>query len=175
MTLRARWILTGAAALVVTSAAFYLTFVERPERLYALAASDHHREVVNREPQKWAENPFDIGNLAHAQSVPGPVMLSVTPAGYRIDRAKICRLNDHIFFHVVYQNHGAEFSVFFGKGDSRPLSGSLLGTVKGKNIYGADMGGDHVAYFRTSQLTALFVAAQSGEALSMARLAAASL
>jgi len=172
---RARWILAGAAALLVTASAFYLTLVGRPVRLYALAAMDHRREVVNKEPQKWANNPFDIGNLAHAQAVPPPVVLSLSPAGYRIDRGKLCRLNDHIFLHLVYQNHGAEFSVYFGKGDSQPLTGTLLGTVNGKRVYGADVEGDHVAYFRTPELTAIFIAAQSGEALSMARLAAGSL
>ena len=172
---RARWAVTSAAALVVTGAAFYLTFVGRPVRMYGLAALDHRREVVNKEPQKWATNPFDIGNLGKTQNVPPKVVLSLSPAGYRIDRAKLCNLNDRLFLHIVYQNHGAEFSVYLGKGASQPFTGKPQGVINGKTIFEADVEGDHVAYFRTPELTAMFVASQAGEALSMARLAAAAL
>jgi anti-sigma factor RsiW len=101
-----RWML--AAAVLIAAVVGYRML--RPESLYADAARDHRQEVTDRQPRHWRTDPAEIEKLAARYQLRDVV--SLAPAGYRLEHAKMCGLDGKPALHLVYSNGVQEVSVF---------------------------------------------------------------
>ena len=145
----ARWmaLTAGIAALFLAGTFGYRKFAEvQSTKLCADAAQDHIREVVRGQPRRWLSDLKAIEQLAERNGLPGSSVAAFAPSGYRLERAKLCRLDGHIFLHLVYTENGREFSTYLRRE-----------TTPGKAPTVSDTAGEHVAYVRTSQVTAMVV------------------
>jgi len=169
-----RWLFTaaGIAAVILAAVLGVRAFSPHNMPVYTAAALDHRLEIVDGQPRKWFTDRAAIDALAGQEGVSDSMISAIAPAGYRLAKGKLCRLDGRVFLHLVYAsavdaNASASFSVFL----RRPESGS---GVNGKRIYTEARGAEHVAGFEGRQLSALIVTEQSGDtALRLARSTAA--
>jgi anti-sigma factor RsiW len=162
-----------AATLLAAFLGYRAAIAWGTSRVCADAAEDHRAEVVERHHRTWLRDPLAIVNLAERNGVPPPTVLALAPAGYHLELGKLCRLDGRVFLHLVYAREGREFSTFLRRRDFQLLVGAKRETAAGKSLYQADDRGEHIAYFQTRQLTAMFVSDQSSDAsLTAARFAA---
>jgi len=156
-------VLTAASVILLAGGLLYRSFVAPPiPRIFADAARDHQREVVDRQVRKWRSAAAEIESLARQQGLaPNAVP---APAGYRLDRARLCRLDGSVFLHLVYTDGAREMSVFLRprKGDAAPLRSQVVGT-------------EHVVAVQSAGATVVCVAEETRAALELARSAAAAL
>jgi anti-sigma factor RsiW len=151
----------GIAATVILGAILYraATYVAP---VCADAAEDHRQEVVGHERRKWVAQPEQVSALASrlgmSESAPAAI------DGYRLEHAKLCRLDGRIFLHAVYSDGSREFSLFLRQPDSHPSPVRITSS-----------GGEQVAAFETAHVTAMIVADRSADAAEFARSAAAAL
>lgn len=165
LRMRRIWVAAGVAAMLVAGT-FIVRVVDRSRAeanlVCAAAAQDHLREVLNHEPRTWASQPEKVGALAAriqmSESAPAAI------EGYRLEHAKLCRLNGRIFLHAVYSNGSHEFSLFLRQPDSHPSSVRVTGS-----------GGEEVAAFETSHVAGMIVTDHASEAAHLAQSAAAAL
>jgi anti-sigma factor RsiW len=171
-----RWFRIAAAMVAMILAGvlgYRVLYVSNSNRLCSDAARDHDTEVTRRQHRTWLSDPQAIANLAQRSGVRGALVTALAPVGYRLQHAKLCRLDGRVFLHLVYSRGAGEFSIYLRPADSTPLTGPVRETVAGKLLHETDAGFDHIASFQTSQLTAVFVTDQSSDGiLSVARLAA---
>ena len=132
-------------------------------KVYADAAIDHRREVVERQHRNWIVNQTAVASLASQRGLPASVIPALAGPGYRFEKGKICRLNGLLFLHLVYTDGAEEFSVFLSPHDARE---------KPDAVRFADVGGEHLGIVETPRTTAFFVANNSSTARSLARSAA---
>jgi anti-sigma factor RsiW len=152
-----------AAALMVA----WIVFARSTPHVYAEAAEDHRREVVEREARHWTLENTAMDAMAQGQGVSPAGIHAPETAGYRLQRARLCRLNGSVYLHLVYSDGAREFSLFLRHRDREP---ALEPSNAGHH------GAEHLAAFRTSALTAVVVSDQSGEdALRLAGIAARAL
>src|SRR5690349_4765987 len=71
------------------------------------AVRDHRIEVIESSPRRWLDNPAALQALAAKQGLPVP-----KPAGYQLERGKLCRLQGRIFLHLVYSDGSHEASLY---------------------------------------------------------------
>jgi anti-sigma factor RsiW len=164
-----RWLLAmaGVAALVTAAVVGIRAFPARPKPVYAAAALDHRREIVEGQPRKWLTDRASIQALAARQGVSSTGIAAVAPAGYRLVEGKLCRLDGHVFLHLVYAKGLANFSVFLRRPDGKAPVGT------DREILVATQGAEHIAGFDDTQLSALIVTEQSANAaLNLAQSAA---
>jgi hypothetical protein len=133
---RSRWWLAIAAMLVVAFVGYRMF---APDECTD-AATDHRREVVNREPRKWREDPAEIQQLANRQGVAVAI-----PAGYRVVRGKLCKLDGRVFLHLVVSDGARELSLYL-----RPRGRD----ERAREVY---VGRARVAGFSTDRVTGLVV------------------
>jgi anti-sigma factor RsiW len=162
-----RRVLTGglvaASALVTATFLLYRSFIGSPApRVFAAAAEDHRREVVERQAKKWRSAADEIESLARRQALPANAIPALAAAGYRLDRARLCRLDGNVFLHLVYTDGAREMSVFLRpqKGDATPLRAT-------------DLGPEHVVAVQSDSLVVVCVAEESRAAFNLARSAVA--
>jgi hypothetical protein len=122
-------------------------FAPARRSLYAAAAHDHRREVVLHEHRSWKTDRASVEELAAREGVAPAAVFSLAPQGYRLDRAKFCRLAGHLYLHLVYSNGGEEFSLFLSQSDGAAPEG----------VRGIDLAPERLAVFRTSRIDALVV------------------
>jgi anti-sigma factor RsiW len=153
-----RWMPVTAAAVLLIAAVMGYRML-RPERLYADAAFDHRQEVMEHQPRRWHTDPAEIDKLAAHYELADVAALA--PAGYRLERAKMCGIDGQPALHLVYTNGAQEVSVFVRRGGGmEPVSAHSVGP-------------EHLARFRTARHEAVIVTAgSSGECLQFARFAA---
>lgn len=172
-----RWVtapLSIAAALLLLAAG-YLLLPGRVAPVYADAASDHRMEVVDQQPRRWVTDPAGVMALAQKQGIPGSVPLALAP-GYRLERAKICWLNDRAFLHLVYSDGTGEFSLYLRPREGGLLPGAIRGIANGRLLHASSSGAESVSSFETSQLTAVVVTDQpAGAAQRFARTVSAAI
>jgi anti-sigma factor RsiW len=157
--------LTAAGVVLTAGLILYRSFgPPNVPRVFADAAQDHRREVVDRQVKKWRTAADDIEALARRQGLPVNALPALAAAGYRLDRARLCRLDGNVFMHLVYTDGAREMSVFLRpqKGDAVPLRA-------------ADLGPQHVVAVQSGGTSVLCVAEESRAALNLARSAAAAL
>jgi anti-sigma factor RsiW len=132
--------------------------------IFADAAKDHHREVIEKRVKKWRSEADEIAALAHRQGIPASAISALAAAGYRLDRARMCRLDGGMFMHLVYTDGTREMSVFLRprKGDAIPLRAE-------------DVGVEHVVAVQSGSLAVVCVSEESRAAMNLARSAAAAL
>lgn len=155
--------LVAAGVLVAAALLLYRSFIAPPvPRVFADAAQDHRREVVERQVKKWRSAAVEIESLARGQGLPLNTIPALASAGYRLDRARLCRLDESVFLHLVYTDGKREMSVFLQprKGDPAPMRAEDLGT-------------EQVVSVQSGDLKAVCVAEESSAALKLARSAAA--
>lgn len=154
-----QWMLVAIAAMLLIGT-FWGYRMLRPERLYRDAALDHRQEVVEHQPRHWRTDPAEIGTLAARYDLADVAALS--PAGYRLEHAKMCGIDGRPALHLVYTNGAQEVSVFVRQGGgSEPIRAQSVGS-------------ERLARFRTARHEAVVVTAgSSGECLQFARVVAA--
>lgn len=152
---------------------FYLTLNRADETVYADAADDHVQEVVRKRPLKgWRESPDEIEALAAAQLGDAKAVRRLEFSGFRLTRARVCKLAGERYLHLVYRNEGREFSVYLRRNNSE-LPGAVNETANGCDLRLKSENGFEVAGFQTASLTALIVSdLQRAENLQLAREAA---
>ncbi len=155
------WVIIAAtaAAVLIASVLGYRTL--RPERLFSDAAQDHRMEVVEHQPRRWRTDPAEIGKLAARYGLSN---VSV-PAGYRLERAKMCGLDGKPALHLVYTYGVQEFSVFVVK---------RTGAIN-KNPHIVSVGEDRLAAFQTERLEVIATGGSRDECLQFASVAASAL
>ena len=157
----------AAAAVLVAAFFIYRAIPNGPlPRVYADAAEDHRDEVIQRQPRRWLTDQERISELAARRGVSSTLLTSLAPAGYHLDRARVCSLNGRSYLHVVYSaaDGAQEYSAFLRKRDGENLPGRVRTTVSGKQIHVANEGKDHVAAVQSSQFTAFIVTDLPGDA-----------
>jgi len=151
-----------AAGIVLATGFLFYRFVAPPVSVLAKAAvSDHRREVVEKRVKRWRSAPADIDALIHRQGIPATALQSLAAAGYRLDRARLCRLDGNIYLHLVYTDGSREMSVFL-----RPRKGEAV------PLHAENMGSQHVVAVQSASMTVVCVAEESQAATSLARSAA---
>jgi len=154
--------LTAASVILLAGVLIYRS---KPIPLvFADAAQDHRREVVDRQTRKWRSSAGEIDALAQRQGLPSNAIPALAAAGYRLDRARLCRLDGSVYLHLVYTDGASEMSVFLQprKGDPVPLRAE-------------DLGREHVVAVQSRSTAVVCVAEESRAALSLARSAVAAL
>lgn len=145
-TQRRRLIVAGiAAALAVTAVLYWVT--ARPNPVFAAAAHDHRVELVQKQPRKWATDPAAIVQLAGRAGLNGETAIAFAPAGYRLQRARLCLLNGRLFLHVVYAGADGNFSFYLRRADPAASTRVQSGSLEGAQVAG----------FQHQALTAILV------------------
>jgi anti-sigma factor RsiW len=165
-----RWrrvsIATGIAAMLAVGIVVYprvYHVVTRDSAVYAAAAQDHRREVVDHERRTWISQTEQVDALAARQGISAPPPASI--AGFHLEHGKLCRLNGHLFLHLVYANGHRDFSLFLRQPDSTDVAADRV----------ADVGNECVAGFKTARTAGLVVTTEARDAAEIARTAAAAL
>ena len=164
----------AVAAIVVMGVLGSQVLLTRPSTpLCNDAAADHREEVINASYRAWRTTVPEIQVLADRPGVTVPLS---APPGYRLERGKLCRLEGHVYLHLVYTNGAQEFSLFLRQRGAELPPGPAKDIANGRPLYTADRGHEHVAFLQTDRLTALIVTDQSSDAaLQLARFAASTL
>ncbi len=174
---RNRWTTAamGIAAAFLLAAAGLLLIPGRVAQVYADAAEDHQSEVVDHAPRPWSSDPAKIESLARAEGISTAIPVALA-SGYRLERGKICFLDDRRYLHLAYTDGTHEFSLFLRTRDGEKIGAPIRGLANGRLLRECASGGDHLASFRTSHLTAVVATEQSAAAsLQYAKLASAAI
>jgi anti-sigma factor RsiW len=155
--------LAMAAGLVATIAAGFTYWQVAGEvpKVYAAALRDHHRELVEKQPRRWVSELAAVELLATEQGVAAQLLGRLMPAGYRLERGKMCRLNGRAFLHLVYEHEGGQVSLFLRREADE----------QGKR-YSSEAGGDHLAGVQAGGLSVVYVTDGADEAQRLAAQAA---
>jgi anti-sigma factor RsiW len=122
-----------AAGVVAVLLAWYILFpAMQAPRLLVVAAGDHRREVVEREPKRWRSAAEEIMQLARRQGIGLTGLWNL--GNYRLDRARLCRLEGHIFLHLVYVSGAQQVSVFLRRHDGAAGNGVRLVSAGGEQL-----------------------------------------
>ncbi len=159
-------ILAGIAAMLVIGIVVYRA-ATRVAPLYAAAAQDHRREVIDHERRNWVSEPAQVSALASRLGISETAPASID--GYRLEHAKLCRLNGRVFLHAVYSDGSREFSLFLRQPDSSRQPDSHASPLRITRS-----GSEQIAAFETAHVTAMIVTDRSGAA-QFAQAAAAAL
>ena len=160
--MRRVWIAASVAAMLVV--AFFVSRAGAGSKaVFAAAAQDHRREVIDHEKRTWFSQRDQLDALAARQGLSTAAPAAI--AGYHMEHAKLCRLNGRIFLHVVYSDGSREFSLFLRQPDSQGLT----------KVHLASSGGEQVAAFDTAHASAMIVTDRASDAAEFARIAAAAL
>jgi anti-sigma factor RsiW len=163
----------GIAAILLAGSLGYRTLFPTQPRILADAARDHRNEVLRHQQRTWLSDPKRIADLAQRNGIPPSFAATLVPPGYRLVKAKLCRLDGRTFLHLVYAQGAPEFSAYLRPLDTKAPSGVVRETATGKLSRDADIDHEHVASFENGKLTVIFVTDQSGvAAMSLARFAA---
>jgi anti-sigma factor RsiW len=115
-----RWVLPAAAVAAAVIAAFVLVNNHRHHvadqaafaKVLSDAARDHTFEIVKGVPRRWRTDPLDIAMIENIQGVSDADVKALEATGYKLQRAKICRLGGTPYMHLVYAKDDREFSVY---------------------------------------------------------------
>jgi hypothetical protein len=161
-----RWI-SAAAGVAAALVVGWILFARSTPPVYADAAEDHRREVIEQQARHWTFENTAMDAMARGQGVSPVGIHALETAGFRLQRLKLCRLNGSVYLHLVYSDGAQEFSLFLKHDD-----GESAAEAADAGHHGAE----HLAAFRTSGLTAVVVSDQSGDkALRLAEIAARAL
>lgn len=169
---RGKWIgAAGVAALFAIAVGGYWFLPNRgPAAMCADAARDHRVEVVERQRRNWLTDAAAVDALAARRGLSAAAAETMAPAGYRLERGKLCRLGGRVFLHLVYSNGVREFSFYLR--DSAPTE-TFPGTARAIGALNLNLGAEHVAQAPSPRFTALVVTDESQDAAGeIARFAA---
>lgn len=163
---RAVFSAAGAAALALVTFAGWNVIATRNNTVptvYADAAQDHYDEVVKRYPRGWLTAPAEINAFVKEHAGDASVIPALAPAGYHIDRVRLCELEVSNYVHLVYTDGEHDISFFIRQQDGEKLTGPAVLKVKGTPIHAEQSEGLYVAGFQSSQYTILVVTGLSQE------------
>jgi len=80
--------------------------------IVADAVRDHTAELVHRVPRRWRADASEITTIEKSQGIQDEDVKALEATGYKLQRAKICRLGGAPWIHLVYARDGREFSVY---------------------------------------------------------------
>jgi hypothetical protein len=160
---RGKWIAAAglAAMLAIAMGGYWFMPNRGPAAMCADAAMDHRAEVIEHQRRNWLADAAAIDALAARRGLSTPAAEAMAPAGYRLERGKLCRLGGRVFLHLVYSNGAREFSFYLR--DSAP-SGPFPGSARAMGALNFELGSEHVAQVRSLRFTALVVTDESQEA-----------
>jgi anti-sigma factor RsiW len=148
---------------LATIAATRMWFHPAPLQVCSDAARDHLREIVQREPRRWTSDVGGIDALGRRAGVSTAHIAAQSISGYQLERGKLCRLDGHVFLHLVYSDGIREFSLFLGSAGSADGSGG---------VYVSDSGGEHAATLQSGNERLIVVTGESSTAArDLARIA----
>lgn len=150
-------------AIMFVSSFAFLPSSQTPLTIYRDAADDHRAEVVEHTKLRWAQDDTSILALLNTVGATEEVTRQITPAGYHLDRARICRLLSHRYVHLVYTNGQREVSYFLRAREGEELTGKPILTVNGKSVYMDTIRDLSVAGFQTANVTVLLVSDEPGQ------------
>jgi len=131
---RLAWPAFAVAAAAVAAAVLATAPKHTPANpaIFADAARDHAVEVIRKGPRHWRTEPAEISALETAQGISATEVQAVEATGYRLQRAKICRLGGKAYLHLVYAQAGREFSVYMRvrSDSSLPDDASAAGSLQ---------------------------------------------
>jgi anti-sigma factor RsiW len=106
---RRRWLMAGAAA---AAAIVGLLFVPNSPRIYADAARDHQKEVVEKQPRHWRTGAGEIGGLTVRVGLSYAQAAALAPAGFQLERARFCALGGQAVLHLVFGDGTRDYSLY---------------------------------------------------------------
>jgi anti-sigma factor RsiW len=157
-----RWLGIGAVAAALLLAAVGAAYLLRPAapapRWFAVAAIDHHDEVIEGQPRRWRTDPLEIERVASQSGLSLTQARGMAAAGFSLERAKICGLDGQRMLHLVFSDGRQRYSVYVSPHQSvqEPVRVERRGT-------------EEVAGFETGRYRAAVVSA--GAAADCAKLA----
>ncbi|HEX4002683.1 MAG TPA: zf-HC2 domain-containing protein [Candidatus Acidoferrales bacterium] len=173
---RRQWFVAAvaiAAVLLLAVAGYRGLISPHVAPVYADAAQDHQREVVNQVPREWLSDRAAIKALAQGQGIEAAAPFALSSGPYHLERARLCFLDGLIFLHVVYTDGTREFSVYFRARGEQSLPGAAHEIDSGHILHCSTLDAEQVASLQTKSLTVVVVSDRySGDALQVARLAA---
>jgi anti-sigma factor RsiW len=111
-----RWLIPGAAVAAAIAAAILPLISPRgtpvDPAIMADAARDHTTEVVKQALRRWRTDASDIAALEIAQGISDSDVKALESTGYKLQRAKVCRLGGKPYMHLVYSKGSREYSVY---------------------------------------------------------------
>jgi hypothetical protein len=97
----------------------------------------------------------------------------LAPGEYHLERAKLCRLDGHVFLHAVYRSERNSVSVYLRASASPKLPGRLANVLNGRSVFEAERKGEYIASLGAAGVTAIIVSNSSEQtAMSFAGSAA---
>ena len=134
----------------------------QPIQLCSDAGRDHLREIVRQEPRRWTPDRAGIDTLAQRVGVSTATITGFSARGYQLERGRLCRLDGHVFLHLVYSNGTRRFSMFLAPG----------GGSHGDGLFTTDVGGERIASVHSDRQRAVVVTEESSDAArALARIA----
>ena len=158
--------LGGMAALLAVTLVAFLALrpsASLPLTIYRDAADDHRAEVVEHMKLRWAQDDASILNLLKTVGATEELTQQITPAGFHLERARVCKLLSHRYVHLVYTDGTREVSYFLRSREGEELTGKPVVTVNGKAVYLDSVRDLSVAGFQTQDVTVLLVSDEPKE------------
>lgn len=129
-----------------------------PPQWYAGAALDHRIEVIDGQPRRWQSSDAELARLARLNGLQLEQVTALAPAGYRLERARICGIHGERMLHLVFSNGARRYSIFVS-----PHAGPT------ETVRTVRRGAENVAGFETGHFRGLVVS--DGSAAECAELA----
>ena len=126
---------------------------------FTAAGRDHHAEVIDQQPRRWRTDRASINDLAAKQGLPVSAIVAFSQDGFRLEQAKLCRLDNLTYVHLVYTSGTKRFSLFL----RRPAEQDK-GAPNHDSIDTANLGAEHLAAFHHGPLSAIIVTDEPGDA-----------
>jgi anti-sigma factor RsiW len=89
--------------------------------IFADAVRDHTAELIHHAPRRWRADPSEVTAIEKSQGIEDADVKALEATGYRLQRAKICRLGGAPWIHLVYARDGREFSVYLRVRESQSV------------------------------------------------------
>ncbi|HVW10172.1 MAG TPA: zf-HC2 domain-containing protein [Bryobacteraceae bacterium] len=119
-----RWAIPGllAAAALIAMVLWRAPKAPQPAPpIFADAARDHTAELINHVPRRWRADPSEIAVIEKSQGIEDADVKALEATGYKLERARICRLGGAPWIHLVYARDGREFSVYMRVNGDHPV------------------------------------------------------
>lgn len=132
--------------------------VRRETALYRAAVADHIKDLVHAEQRPgWQSSPAEISAFAALIAGSADIPERVAPAGYRLVKARACRLGGSNFGHFIYERDGREVSVFVRR-EHGVLRGPTVHVERDVPIRGYAVNAFETAAFQANAFTVVVVA-----------------
>jgi anti-sigma factor RsiW len=152
---RRRWAMAAAAAVILAISGYALL---TSNRVLREAALDHRLEVGLHQPRRWRTGEAEVAKLAARYSLTDPSALA--PAGFHLEKAKMCGLAGKPALHLVFTDGTREVSVFVRDVKNR------------QSVSESEAGGEHLASFADGRLQIVVASDSQAECAEFARNAA---